>query len=86
MQVKVGVAKETTYFYLHDRHLRAMLGSPYAGKSEGCHNKTSLLPAYHTPGMAPIQVKVMFLFENCNFTCINDIWCCSYAGKIDVFV
>ena len=32
-----------------------------------------------------MQVKVMFVFENCNFTCINDIWCCSYAGKIDVF-
>ena len=27
----------------------------------------------------------MFVFENCNFTCITDIWYASYAGKIDVF-
>ena len=28
----------------------------------------------------------MFVFENCNFTCITDIWYGSYACKIDVFV
>ena len=28
----------------------------------------------------------MFVFENCNFTCITDIWYGSYAGKVDVFV
>ena len=27
----------------------------------------------------------MFVFENCIFTCITDIWYGSYAGKIDVF-
>ena len=27
----------------------------------------------------------MFVFQNCNFTCITDIWYGFYASKIDVF-
>ena len=32
-----------------------------------------------------MQVKLMFFFENCTFTCITDTWHRSYAGKLDVF-
>ena len=60
---KNAIFKNKHDFYLHDGHLRPMLGSCYAGKSEGCHNKASLLPAYQTPDMALMQVKMMFLFQ-----------------------
>ena len=37
---KSAILKNKHDFYLHDRHLSPMVGSCYAGKSEGCHNKT----------------------------------------------
>ena len=65
-----------------------MSGVCYAGKSAilkknhyfylHTRHLRSILGACHAG-------KSDVFFENCNFTCINDIWCCSYAGKIDVF-
>ena len=61
MQVKVQFSKKNMTFYLHNNHLRSSLGACYAGKSEGCQNKISLLPAKRTREIAVMQVKVMFL-------------------------
>ena len=60
MQAKVRFSKKnTTFTCITD--LRPTLGACYEGKSEGCPNKTWLLPAKQTRDMVLMQVQPIFI-------------------------